>query len=379
MGRYDEVVTPPPRPTAPPPGGRPRLAAGLAVALACNLATLALVSTAPARAVVDRWWPSPSSPTPAPTAPTASGGPRPEQTTGAVAMTDALRRGVVIVEGAGSDEVSAGTGLVLTADGFVLTNYHVVESSHTIHVTLGEDGRRVVATLAGRDAARDVALLAVRGVTGLATVTLDDDPVAVGDVVVAAGNARGEGRLLAHRGNVLALDQRVTVPGDDDADPGEEHSGMIRSSAPGFPGDSGGPLFDAEGEVLGVTTAGSDDGGGRDLYAIPIAEAVGIADQIRAGDESGTVVIGPRALLGVLLAAPEASEAGLEVTSIVPDSPAAAVGIKAGDRLLEVAGRPVTTRGRLIRELDEFEPAAEGDVEWRTSSGRDRTAPGQVN
>lgn len=338
---------------------------------------------------LDRLRPSPSpsspvvtptpiipAPAPQPSPPTGSARPLPEQSVGPVDVTDALKRGVVLITGRTPAEGIAGTGMVLSADGYVLTNYHVVRSTESITVTIASTGRRHTASLVGRDATKDVALLKLDRATNLTPVTIDTDDVAVGDIVIAAGNANGQGYVTAHRGNIQNLDRQINVKGANVNDPPQRLRGLIETNAPAWPGDSGGPMYDADGEVLGMTTAGSSAGDGttddKQVYAVPIQEALDVVAQIRRGDESGTVVIGPKAYLGVVV---EADDTSAVIVSRVQDgTPAADAGLAAGDTILTLDGKRVRTRAELSDVLDTIEPDTTVTITWTTASGRERTA-----
>lgn len=324
--------------------------------------------------------PTPVDPTPVPTlpgtTPTATARPLPEQSVGPVEVTDALKRGVVLITGRTPAEGVAGTGMVLTRDGFVLTNYHVVRSTESITVTIASTGRRHTAQLVGRDATKDVALLKLDRASGLEPVTIDTDDVRIGDIVVAAGNANGQGYVTAHRGNILNLDRQINVKGANINDPPQRLRGLIETNAPAWPGDSGGPMFDHEGEVLGMTTAGSSSNEGQNedkqVYAVPIREALDVVDKVRAGDESGTVVIGPKAYLGVVVEADDSS--AVIVSRVQEDTPAARTGLTAGDTILSLDGQRVRTRSELSDVLDGIEPESTVTITWTTASGHERRA-----
>lgn len=319
--------------------------------------------------------------TPRPRAST-SARPTPVQTTGEVSMTDGLKRGVVLISGTTPLENVAGTGMVISASGEVVTNYHVVRSTQKLTVTIASTGRRYPATLVGRDATKDVALLQLEGAKGLDVVTFDRDPVNLGDVVVAAGNANGQGFVTANRGNVLATQQVIMVKGPTENDPDERLSGLIETNAPGWPGDSGGPMFDAETQVLGMTTAGSTERSDeRRVYAIPITQAMAVVESVRSDDESGTVVIGPKAFLGISVSD---SGGALSVSSVDTGGPASKAGLRAGDTVTSVGGVGVATRGELSSALDGYEPGSTTELQWRTASGQQRTgkvtfAPSKLN
>ena len=199
--------------------------------------------------------------------------------------------------------------MVLTSSGQVLTNYHVVEGASTISVTVAATGQTYQATVVGSDPTDDVALVQLTGASGLATITPDKDKAQVGDAVTAVGNAGGTGTLSAAAGTILSLTASVTAA-DQGSTASETLNSMVETNADVVAGDSGGPLFDAQGEVVGIDTAGST-GGQPDSYAIPIQRALGIAQQINSGTKTSTVRIGPAAFLGVELSSqPVYSQSG---------------------------------------------------------------------
>ncbi len=296
-------------------------------------------------------------------------GPTPEQTVGPVPVDDRVQRGVVLIAGQTPADSVAGTGMVLTPDGLVLTNYHVVRSTASLTVTVASTGRSYDATLVGRDATADIALLRLDGARDLEVVTIDRDPVDVGDVVVAAGNANGQGYVTAHRGNVQALGRSIQVSGPLPEDPPETLSGLVQTNAPAWPGDSGGPMYDADLEVLGMTTAGgAEDVEDRQVYAVPIAEALDVVERIGAGDDSGSVVIGPKAYLGIVVEADDSD--GVVVQRVEPGSAAQRAGLAAGDRILTLNRRPTPSRLALAHLLDEIRPGTGVPLTWETQGGR---------
>ena len=328
---------------------------GVLIAVLAQLATLALVSS-----TATGWVTRASAPTayPAPSGPvsgaTASPTPTVAQTTGPVEVTDAVQRGVVLISGRTGNQGVAGTGMVLTADGYVLTNYHVVRSTSSVTATVALTGRHYTATLVGRDATKDVALLKLEGASRLDVVTLDQDPVAIGDAVVSAGNANGQGFVSANRGNVQALNTSIQVRSASENDPPQRLRGLIQANAAAWPGDSGGPMFDAQGEVLGMTTAGgttdeSDED--RRVYGVPIAAAMQVVTQVRAGDESGTVVIGPKAYLGVVVESDDTAQE-VVITRVEPNSSAADKRIQAGEVIVEVGQEAVSSPADVTRRVE---------------------------
>lgn len=266
---------------------------------------------------------------------------------------------------------SAGTGMVLTANGLVLTNNHVIEGSTSIEVTIESTGVTYVATVVGTDASSDVALLQLQDASGLATVDLDDDSgAAVGDAVTAVGNAEGGGDLLSALGTVTALDQTMTASTDGSS--AETLSGLIEFSAAVVPGDSGGPVFDDEGEVIGMTTAASSSTVDTVAYAIDIEDALVIANQIQSGVASDTVTIGYPAFLGISLGS--SSEA--VVAGVLEGTPAATSGLVAGDVITAVDGVAVSSVSSLSDLLGAYSPGDTVTLTWTVaSSGASTSAP----
>ncbi|KQR10450.1 S1C family serine protease [Cellulomonas sp. Leaf334] len=267
------------------------------------------------------------------------------------------------------DAQSAGTGMVLTSDGLVLTNNHVIEGSTSIEVTIESTGAVYTAIVVGTDASSDVALLQLQDATGLATVALDDDAgVAVGDAVTAVGNSEGGGDLLAALGSVTALDQTMTASSNGSTP--ETLDGLIQFSAAVVPGDSGGPVFDDEGEVIGMTTAASSGTVETVAYAIDIEDALVIAHQIQSGIASDTVTIGYPAFLGISLGS-DGSVAG-----VLEGTPAASSGLAAGDVITAVDGVPVPSAASLSDLLDTHSPGDTVTLTWTVAAtGASTSAP----
>ena len=153
---------------------------------------------------------------------------------------------------------AAGTGMVLTSTGEVLTNNHVINGATSISVTDIGNGKTYTATVVGYDKSKDIAVLQLQNASGLQTVNLgDSSTVTVGQNVVAIGNAEGKGGTPSVvTGSVTALNQSITA-GDDGSSDSEQLSGLIQTNAPIQPGDSGGPLVNSAGQVVGIDTAAS--------------------------------------------------------------------------------------------------------------------------
>ncbi|WP_411700138.1 S1C family serine protease [Conyzicola sp.] len=271
----------------------------------------------------------------------------------ATAATDAQKLGVVtIVSDLYYSETSqaAGTGVVLTSSGQILTNNHVVEGATSIEVTIESTGDTFRADVVGTDATDDIAMLQLvtssgKAVSGLTAAAIDDDTLAVGNAITSVGNAEGTGDLVAAAGTVTALDESITV-GNEGTGTSESLTGLIQIDADVVSGDSGGPLVDAEGEVTGVVTAASSGTADITGFAIPIATAMTIAEQILAGDETGNVSIGAPAFLGVQLATTQGS-VGVTLGGSIAGTPAAGAGLVAGDVITSVDGVAVTATDTL--------------------------------
>jgi S1-C subfamily serine protease len=271
----------------------------------------------------------------------------------ATAATSAQKVGVVTVVSTldyDPDTQAAGTGIVLTSKGEILTNNHVVEGSTSIKVTVESTGASYTAKVVGTDETDDIAVLQLvdsggADVTGLTKATLDTGTLSAGDSVISVGNAEGTGNLVAASGTVTALDQSITVA-NDITGVDENLTGLIETDADVVSGDSGGPLIDKQGEVTGVVTAASS--GSRDVtgYAIPINTAISIAKKIVAGEASSSIIIGLPAFLGVELATDQPGT-GVLISGIVAQSAAAGTGLTAGDTITAVNGAATTTTDSL--------------------------------
>lgn len=313
----------------------------------------------------------------------------------ATTATDAQQSGVVLIStvlGYQSAE-AAGTGVVLTSDGLVVTNNHVVEGATQITVTVASTGDTYTAEVVGTDATADVAVLQLQGASGLATATLDDDEagVAVGDAVTAVGNAEGGGVLLAADGTVTGLDESITTQAEG-ASSGESLTGLIEVDADVVSGDSGGPLLDDEGEVVGITTAASSGSADITGYAIPIQDVLDVVTQVVAGQDTDTITLGYPAFLGVQIAAtggdPAALDglpgsttgstaggvAGATVAGVIDGTPAAQAGLTAGDTITAVDGVTVADGDALSEALAAHAPGDQVTLTWTTATGTTQSA-----
>lgn len=303
-------------------------------------------------------------------------------------------RGVVIINTdlKYDDAEAAGTGMVLTSGGLVLTNNHVVEGATTIEVTVPSSGRKYTATVVGTDASEDVALLKLSGASGLATITADDDSESVGQSVTAVGNAEGQGVLAAASGEITALKSSVTTAAEGVV-ASETLDDMIQVSADIVSGDSGGALLDSEGEVVGMTTAASSGTATVVGYAIPIENALAVVKQIENGDTSDGVTLGYPAFLGVQVSS-EASTglsngygasgygdgttqntvSGALIAGVIDGTPAAESGLSTGDTITAVGGTAVSSASDLTKDLASYRPGQKVSVTWVDTAGSSHTA-----
>jgi S1-C subfamily serine protease len=276
-----------------------------------------------------------------------------------------------------------GTGMVLTSNGEVLTNNHVVAGATSIQVRDIGNGRTYTAKVVGYSDSNDVAVLRLSNASGLSTVTTgDSQTVAVGQKVVALGNADGkEGTPSVATGAVTALGATITAA-DQGSGTTENLTGMIRTNADVQPGDSGGPLVNSSGEVIGMNTAASSNSlpigttaeTTTTAFSIPINKALGIAQQIEAGTSSATVHIGETAFLGVGVGSAGAGGSGVPVVGTVPGAAAAQAGLTGGDTITSVAGHQVTSGSDLQGVIEGYHPGDKVSVSWLDLSGQSHTA-----
>lgn len=276
--------------------------------------------------------------------------------------------GVVLINVSTPAGEGAGTGWVVDDSGVVVTNYHVVSSSSRVTVTDPATGESYEADVVGRNADADVAVLQLDDASGLTAANLDDDgDPAVGDEVTAVGNPGGQGHLSVSSGSVVGLEEDITTRNarGGSAQPLED---LIQTDAYVVGGFSGGVLLDDEDEVVGITTAASA-GGPAESYAVPIEDALGVVEQIRDGDESGDVVIGPGAYLGITVAD---SSGPVTVAEVESDGPAAAAGLASGDVITSIDGQRVGSLADLRDVLEGFEPGEDVAVTWTDTGGAGR-------
>ena len=275
-----------------------------------------------------------------------------------------------VVSGGGA---GSGSGIVLSSDGLILTNNHVVEAAAgggILEVSLN-DGRIVPATIVGRDPTSDLAVVRAQGVSGLNPAELGrSDDLVVGQQVVAVGSPLGlSGTVTA--GIISALERPVRAGGQ-----GSDQSTVldaIQTDAAINPGNSGGALVDMQGRVIGVNTAIATvalggQGGSIGLgFAIPIDQARRITEELTTTGRATQPVLGVRVTSG--------PNGGAQVEQVEPDSPAEQAGIPAGAVITRVDDRGIEDSDELVAAIRSYPPGSRVDITFATPGGPERTVP----
>lgn len=284
-----------------------------------------------------------------------------------------------VVELASGVGEAAGTGMIVTSNGRIITNNHVVEDAKSIKVTIEHRGT-FTATVVGTDSTADVAVLQVSGLSGLPTVHFGNSAqVKVGTNVVAIGNALGlGGSPTVTAGAITALGRAINA--HDDTGASEHLTGMLQTDAQIQPGNSGGPLVTTSGLVIGMNTAAetaSSDSPTSLGFAIPSNRFLAAASTIESGRAGDGVIIGLPAFLGIDgqttegVTGPDAGRPiGAEIIYVEPNSPASRAGIAAGDVITAFDGHSTPTIGDLAGSIHASHPGADSTVTFEGSSGR---------
>jgi S1-C subfamily serine protease len=328
--------------------------------------------------------------------PSKSGGPSSDAKIDVAAVAAKVDPAVVdirsVVSSAG--EEFDGTGMILTSNGEVLTNNHVIANGTTITAQIDGAGTTYVVRVLGTDTKQDVALVQLVGASGLRTLPVgNSSDLQVGVQVVAIGNALAlKGPPTVTQGIVSALGRSIQAS-DSGTGITENLSGLIQTDAPINPGNSGGPLVNADGQVIGMNTAaasGSSTQAASNIgFAIPINEALGIAKQIQEGRSSSTVLINKGGFVGVEVLSISEAESGLPayeglptpavssgayVAGVLQGTPAVAAGIREGDVIVAVNKTAVTTPTVLGSLLAGEQPGKSVSLTWVDLSGLRHTA-----
>jgi len=324
-------------------------------------------------------------------------------------------------------QVFEGTGMILSSSGLVLTNNHVINGATrtSLTATLVEGGHTYPAQIVGWDETQDVALLKLVGASGLKTIQVgNSSAVKLGDRVVALGNAGGQGGTpTVTSGTITNLNRTITAS-DSGSGTSETLHGMLQTSAPIQPGDSGGPLANQAGQVIGMNTAANtqqNGGANSQGYSIPINRALALVRQMAGGHGSGSIHIGQPPFIGIAIASaasgaisnspsPKAQLRQLKQTathagggvnssgrclpnelgSPVPGSvasvssgalvggvfcgtPAGAAGMVGGDVIVSVNGHTVTSATSLHNVIANYHPGNTVSVTWVEPNGHKHT------
>ena len=340
---------------------------------------------------------------------------------------------VDVVSTLGDEQATAaGTGIVLTSNGEMLTNNHVIDGATSIKVTDIGNGRTYTAKVVGYDATQDVAVIQLQNASGLTIASLgDSSTVQTGDSVVALGNAGGKGGTPSvAAGTVTALNQSITAS-DEGSGNSEQLTGLIETNADIQPGDSGGSLVNSYGQVIGMDTAASSGTqlqsqsgqAAEQAYAIPINEATvhRQADRggqrlgqspprrhrlprrgnparerwleqrhrgfrrlrrlrrLRGSGSSGFGGFGGSSGFGGFggsqgSSSQGSSTAGVTIVGTLAGSPAANAGLTEGDEITSVGGQSVSTAQDISQVLVKYHPGDSISISWVDQSGQSQTA-----
>ena len=391
------------------------LGAGSVVALYHPASTSSSASAQPSgRALAPVPLPSSAIPQPGNTSPGTS--------TGEQAIVNKVAPGLVIINTTlqYNSEQAAATGMVIKPDGLVLTNNHVIEDSTSITARTA-NGHLYQAKVLGYDVTGDIALIQLEGAHGLQTVPLGDSSTTkTGDPVVGMGNAEGQSAIVPVSGQVTALNQTITAGDQGGSISQETLHNMIQTNANIVSGDSGGPLANSAGQVIGMDTAGNDGGFAVQQssagYAIPIDTALAVARQIEQGQPSSTVSIGYPPFMGIFIGQgansnPQAQaeqqnsgfggngfggngsqgcynsnrgvgapqnianvNSGTLILGTICGGPAAAAGMTAGSVITAVNGQAIGSPESLTSVVGKFHPGDTISVTWVSPSGQRTTS-----
>ena len=262
---------------------------------------------------------------------------------------------IVTIDSLSGTGESVGTGIIVTSDGEILTNNHVVEGATSVRVRLNGTTAPIMAKVIAGDAGNDLALIKLVNAKGLTAATFaDPESIAVGDPVVAVGYALAlDGGPSVTSGIVSALNRTLT-------DSSGALNALIQTDAAISSGNSGGPLINLNGQVVGINTAvanGDNNTAANNIgFAIGVAEVQRVAALLRA-EVGGTVR--EQGYLGISLTDRKDGGAGAVVAEVQADSPADKAGLKVKDIVLQINGQAITGQGALIAIVRDSAP---GDV-----------------
>lgn len=266
--------------------------------------------------------------------------------------------------GQSSTQTSAGTGMIVTEDGYILTNKHVIDGARKIKVVLDDGTSYDDVELVGTDPLNDVAYLKINDASGLATVTLGNSKTLTpGQQVIAIGNALGQYHNTITAGIISGVGRSLTAYSND-LSSSENLSDMIQTDAAINAGNSGGPLVNAAGEVIGINTATSSDADGIG-FAIPISSVKGMLKNITEHGSAKRAYAGVRYVnitpdLAVTYDLPVSAGAYLftdnKESAIIAGGPGEKAGLKDGDIITKINGIPVGSAGSVSSLIGEYMP-----------------------
>jgi len=268
------------------------------------------------------------------------------------------------------DRRAAGTGMIISRSGEVLTNNHVIAGATKFKVVDVTTHQKYSATVVGYSVSRDVAVLQLANASGLRTIKRGGAiPLHVRMHVVARGNALGRGGPpKTARGRIIALHQQIVAT--DPLGDSETLNNLIATDAPVVPGYSGGPLENSQNRVLGIVTAGGSTLGVHRGFAIPLAQALRLARQIEKGKSSAVVHVGPTAFLGILL--PKGTGAA-KIATVIPGKPADLAGLVKGDVITSLNGTTISSSAGARQATLSLVPDKAVSIGWTDTSGTAQT------
>jgi S1-C subfamily serine protease len=339
------------------------------------------------------------------------------------AIYNKVKPGLVIIKDSLNyqAEAAAGTGMVISSSGLVLTNNHVIENATSISATVLATGKTYKVKVLGYDETGDVAAVQLENASGLRTIPLgDSSTVKSGDSVLAMGNAEGESEIVPAAGKVTGINQTITASDDNGTDASETLHGMLKTDADIVSGDSGGALASSSGQVIGMNTAGDGVSYGDQQatgFAIPINTALSIVDKITAGQGSSTISLGYPPFIGVFTYGTSSSPAaqlqqaeqemngesgfgggggqqtcydsnadmpvptsaaqvksGTLIIGSICNTPAATAGMRGGDVITAVNGKAVGSPNGLLADLSSYKPGDSVTITWVNLSGHSTTS-----
>jgi len=334
------------------------------------------------------------------------------------AIYNKVKPGLVIIDDSLNyqSEEAAGTGMVLSSSGLVLTNNHVIENATSITATVVATGKTYHVKVLGYDETADIAAIQLEGASGLKTVPLGDSSVVkTGDSVLAMGNAEGQSEIVPAAGQITAINQTITASDDNGTDASETLHGMFQTNADIVSGDSGGALANSSGQVIGMNTAGDSVQYGNQQatgFAIPVNTALSVVNKITAGQASSTISLGYPPFIGVFTfgtsSSPQTQQqqaeqamngnyfgfgggqqscynsnadmpaptsiasvgSGTLIIGSICDTPAAAAGMTSGDVITAVNGHAIGSPNSLLDVLSAYKPGDSVTITWVNLSGQ---------